>query len=64
MRTMTDAQRTILLRKAQAAGISQQAISDFIGRSFGATSIDELPFEHVNHVLKWIEESRQPGQDG
>jgi hypothetical protein len=64
MRTMTDAQRTILLRKAQAAGISQQALVDFVGRSFGTTSIEDLPFEHVNHVLKWIEESRQPGADG
>jgi len=63
-RTMTDAQRTILLRKAQAAGLSQQAIVDFIGRSFGAASLDDLPFEHINHVLKWIEESRQPGADG
>jgi len=64
MRTMTDAQRTILLRKAQAAGISQQALVDFVGRSFGSASIEDLPFEHVNHVLKWIEESRQPGADG
>jgi len=63
-RTMTEAQRTILLRKAQAAGISPQAVVDFVGRSFGAASIDDLPFEHVNHVLKWIEESRQPGADG
>jgi len=62
-RTMTDAQRTILLRKAQSAGLSQQAIVDFIGRSFGAASLDDLPFEHINHVLKWIEESRQPGDD-
>jgi len=64
MRTMPDAQRTTLLRKAQAAGISQQAVVDYIGRSFGAASLDDLPFEHINHVLKWIEESRQPGQDG
>jgi hypothetical protein len=63
-KTLTDAQRTILLRKAQAAGISQQAISDFIGRSFGATSIDDLPFEHVNHVLKWIEQSGERRGDG
>jgi hypothetical protein len=63
MRTMTDAQRTILLRKAQAAGISPQAVADFVGRSFGAASIDDLPFEQVNYVLKWIAESRQPGDE-
>jgi|SRR5215472_4269689 len=63
-RTMTDAQRTILLRKAEAAGLSAQAVVDYIGRAFGAASLDDLAFEQVNHVLKWIEESRQPGADG
>jgi|SRR5215813_1049048 len=62
---VTDAQRTILLRQAEVAGIPQRALIDYIGRSFGVTKLDELPFEYVNHVLAWIKESRaEPGSQG
>ena len=63
-RSLTDAQRAIIVRQAEAAGISQRALIDYIGRSYSASSLDELPFEHVNHVLAWIKESREPGGEG
>ena len=62
--TLTGAQRAILLERAKRVGITPQALTDYIGSTYGAGSIEELPFEHVNQVLRWIDESRQPGSDG
>jgi hypothetical protein len=66
-RTVTGAQQAILLRRAESLGLSQQTVVDYIGRTYGALSLEELPFEHLNQVLKWVEEHRamqEPGVDG
>jgi hypothetical protein len=64
---LTAAQRAIIERKAEAVGISFDALSDYIGREYGATSLESLPFEHVNAVLHWLEDNAsgtEPGTSG
>jgi hypothetical protein len=66
-RTVTGAQQAILMRRAESLGLSRQDVVDYIGRTYGAGSLEELPFEHLNQVLKWVEEHRamqEPGGDG
>lgn len=66
-RTLTGAQQAILLRRAESLGLSRQDVVDYIGRTYGAVSLEELPFEHLNQVLKWVEEYRtmqEPGGGG
>jgi hypothetical protein len=65
-RKLSDAQRALVERKAAAVGIGMDVLTDYIGREYSAASLDSLPFEHVNGVLRWLEEcarGTEPGSD-
>jgi len=66
IRTLSEAQQQMILRRAQAAAISPAVVDEYVARMFHCASLDHLPIEHANMVLAWLDECvrGEPGTNG